>query len=177
MSNSPATFLLVFNLSLLLSAIDARHVLTASNQDLEAIRTARSGVLRAMEWAQSLHELHESSNNAAAVSDCATLYEDAEERLSRLDISPAGNNYDHDDAVTWLSAAMSSHRSCLDGLNEMGLVSDGHASQNLTLSLKHALARFARKRNLKIARNGEIDILVIIINLYKDCYKNHALMK
>nr|GMD34812.1 probable pectinesterase/pectinesterase inhibitor 36 [Ipomoea batatas]GMD38131.1 probable pectinesterase/pectinesterase inhibitor 36 [Ipomoea batatas] len=153
MSNSSSpTFLIVFNLSLLLlAAIDA------SNQDLEAIRTARSNVLRALEWAQSLHELHEpsrESGNAAALSDCATLYADAEERLARLDISPAaGDKYNHHDAVTWLSAAMSSHRSCLDGLHEKGLVSHAYASQNLTLSLKQALARFSRKRNVKTTRN------------------------
>nr|GMD34809.1 probable pectinesterase/pectinesterase inhibitor 36 [Ipomoea batatas] len=161
MSNSSsATFLIVFNLSLLLAAIDARNTLTTNNQDLEAIRTARSNVLRALEWAQSLHELHEQSresgNAAAAMSDCATLYADAEERLARLDVSPAAGDdkYDHHDAVTWLSAAMSSHRSCLDGLHEMGLVSHGYASQNLTLPLKQALARFSRKRNVKTTRNG-----------------------
>ncbi|VFQ94621.1 unnamed protein product [Cuscuta campestris] len=165
-SAAAAALLLLFNLSCFPKTAPGNPLLAVRHRDtvLEtALRTARSDVLRATEWARSflndLHELHGGGNNgiAAAMSDCITLYEAAEERLARLDVAPPPpGDYDDHDAVTWLSAALSSHRSCLDGLDEMGSTNYRHKffRSNLTLSLKQALARYATRGNTNPIRTG-----------------------
>lgn len=87
--------------------------------------------------------------------ECVKLYEDTEPRLAQL-VSDE-KYYSHDDAVTWLSAALASHRSCLDGLEEKGLIFKSEEARNLTLLLKDALFNYGQLRNngRTKARKGE----------------------
>ncbi|XP_027108910.1 pectinesterase-like [Coffea arabica] len=112
-------------------------------QELEAVRAARFGILQAVNWAQSLRRYHDHLDHGSrfgdiAIADCLKLYEESEPLLAWLELS--SKNYSQADAVTWLSAALASHRSCLDGLEEKGLSFDRQAAQNLTLLLHAALA-------------------------------------
>ncbi|RZC54010.1 hypothetical protein C5167_012870 [Papaver somniferum] len=95
---------------------------------------------------------------SVALSDCIKLYEDSEFRLRRLS-GKYGNN---DDARTWLSGALTSHRTCLDGLQHYHEMNISHklvqsdpesvtSHQNLTSLLSRALALYAL-RNAK--KNG-----------------------
>ncbi|MCD7463546.1 hypothetical protein HAX54_050845 [Datura stramonium] len=141
----------------LLLAIVANNVVI-SNQD-EVIERTRYGVLSAMKWAQGLKGLDKltaedqygSINYIFSSSDeCVKLYEDTEPRLARL-VSGGDQKYyySHDDAVTWLSAALASHRSCLDGLEEKGLgvFTSSEEARNLTLLLKDALFHYGQLRS------------------------------
>lgn len=123
---------------------------------------ARARLLHAMDWAQFSLRLHGSDpdgsgSKGVALSDCVRLYQDAEPRLARL---VSGNCYRVDDAVTWLSAAASSHRSCVDGLEEKGLVFEAKEAKNLSLVIKEALAFYGHKRNITRGRGkGELALL------------------
>lgn len=129
-------------------------------QDLEAVQAARFGILQAINWAQGLRrvhdELHHSSSYAnVAVGDCLKLYEESEPLLVRLEFS--SRNYSLDDAVTWLSAALASHRSCLDGLEEKGLSFGSQEAKNLTLLLCEALASVKQQGSFgRKARHGKL---------------------
>ncbi|KAI3858128.1 hypothetical protein MKX03_022447 [Papaver bracteatum] len=90
-----------------------------------------------------------------ALSDCIKLYEDSELRLRRLS-GQYGNN---DDARTWLSGSLTSHRTCLDGLQHYHEMNTSHklvqsdpelvtSHQNLTSLFSRALALYAL-RNAK----------------------------
>ncbi|XP_026411240.1 uncharacterized protein LOC113306526 [Papaver somniferum] len=93
---------------------------------------------------------------SVALSDCVKLYEDSEFRLRRLS-GKYGNN---DDARTWLSGAVTSHRTCLDGLqhyHEMNISRNLVQSdlelvtshQNLTSLFSRALALYALRNATK----------------------------
>ncbi|GMH17228.1 hypothetical protein Nepgr_019069 [Nepenthes gracilis] len=111
----------------------------SSKQDLTILESARAMVLQAQSWAQQ-----------SSLSDCAKLYEEAEPRLTRL-INVAVS-YSHDDALTWLSATLTNHRTCLDSLN---LTKSGFLeAQNLTMLLIEALAFYAHKESDKAELKG-----------------------
>ncbi|XP_010692199.2 probable pectinesterase/pectinesterase inhibitor 36 [Beta vulgaris subsp. vulgaris] len=79
-----------------------------------------------------------------AIVDCAKLYDQAEARLVRL--VEKNGEYSHEDVLAWLSGAITSHRTCLDGLKERGVDEQVHPmSQNLTIVLNEALALHAKK--------------------------------
>ncbi|KAK2968574.1 LOW QUALITY PROTEIN: hypothetical protein RJ640_006765 [Escallonia rubra] len=105
LANMPTSFFTTF---LLLLAV-ARAI--TSEQGTELARVAQSRVLHAMDWAQASLRLHEanpsSSSLAVALGGCLELYRDAEPRLARL---VSGESYSGDDAVTWLSGVVASHR-------------------------------------------------------------------
>ncbi|KAK9742801.1 hypothetical protein RND81_03G198200 [Saponaria officinalis] len=53
--------------------------------------------------------------------------------------------YTREDAIAWLSGALTSHRTCLEGLKEKGMYENDHPlSQNLTMVLNHALTLHAK---------------------------------
>lgn len=83
-----------------------------------------------------------------AWSDCAKLYGLAELRLAR--ILENGERCNHEDALAWLSGALTSHRTCSDGLGERGVDEARYLplSQNLTEVLNEALALYAKKTNV-----------------------------
>uniref|UniRef100_A0A803LI85 Pectinesterase n=1 Tax=Chenopodium quinoa TaxID=63459 RepID=A0A803LI85_CHEQI len=83
-----------------------------------------------------------------AMIDCAKLYDQAEPGLDRL--VERDGKYSHDDALAWLSGAITSHRTCLDGLKEKGVRQELHPiSQNLTTLLHEALAFHAKKQRFQ----------------------------
>ncbi|XP_009628695.1 probable pectinesterase/pectinesterase inhibitor 36 [Nicotiana tomentosiformis] len=139
----------IFLLPLLILAVAANNVVT-SNQDIDnAVQRTRSAVLNVMKWARGLKRLDKADRDGSTINfagiECVKLYEDTEPRLAQL--VSGEKYYSHDDAVTWLSAALASHRSCLDGLEEKGLVFKSEEARNLTLLLKDALFNYGQLRN------------------------------
>lgn len=121
---------------------------------------ARDEVLEAGKWAKSTHMMsrgsdgHDLESRGVALRDCARLYDESEIRLSRLLVS--GDNYTADDARTWLSGVMASHRTCLDGLVEMDLVQENlRPAKNLTSLLAQALALYNRKKSTIAVGRGK----------------------
>ncbi|CAK9154493.1 unnamed protein product [Ilex paraguariensis] len=133
---------------LLLLLLVIPNVIT-SNQEADVVQSARFGLLQAMDLARASSMLlksdHGSRVRGVALGDCVKLYEDAEPRLARLVSNETF--FSRDDAVTWLSAAVASHRSCLDGLEEKGWLVEAQKGQNLTLLLREALAFYGTKDN------------------------------
>ncbi|GER27044.1 plant invertase/pectin methylesterase inhibitor [Striga asiatica] len=147
-----STFFLV--LLLLLSAT-ANSISWAKH--LETVQIARQGLLQAVPWAQELRVLngpgHLLGSTQSALTDCVALYEDAEPRLART----VSRNFSHDDVITWLSAALAGHMTCLDGLTERGVPFEAQQAQNLTRSIREALAVYGadvnrRRRKRKVGR-------------------------
>ncbi|KAI3444709.1 hypothetical protein Pfo_001374 [Paulownia fortunei] len=124
------------------------NVVSCRNE-LEVVEMAREGMLQAMSWAWGFKKLngpgHDSGSPDDAISDCVKLYKEAEPRLARL-VSGERDECSHDDAVTWLSAALASHTTCLDGLGEKGWLFEAQRAQNLTWVLREALAVYGAQR-------------------------------
>ncbi|XP_074321520.1 uncharacterized protein LOC141658473 [Silene latifolia] len=83
-----------------------------------------------------------------ALNDCAKLYDQAEPLLARL--LENNGSYTREDGLAWLSGALTSHRTCLDGLKDRGMDEVDHPlAQNLTMILNDALLALHGKK-LKI---------------------------
>ena len=113
------------------------------NEDLKAVQTARLGLLQGSTWARTSSRLHGSNLDDSgyvgdALTDCAMLYEESESRLTRF---LSGPDRSRDDARAWLSSALTSHRTCLDGLDGKGII---EAPPNLTAWLSEALTLYAK---------------------------------
>jgi len=93
---------------------------------------------------QSLSLSHQPS--VIALRDCAKLYEESESRLSHM--MSQNSTYTKEDALTWISAVMTNHRTCLDGLQEKGYVEAQVLDRNLTMSLKQALVLYSRNKDM-----------------------------
>uniref|UniRef100_A0A7N0TDB7 Pectinesterase n=1 Tax=Kalanchoe fedtschenkoi TaxID=63787 RepID=A0A7N0TDB7_KALFE len=118
----------------------------AGNQLEQAVTTARNGILEARGRIQGLAKLHGSgregeSGVGGAMDDCASLYGASHARLSRL---VSGRAHGKDDGLTWLSSALAAHRTCLDGMQEIGFSGSVFSGQNLTDLLGEALASYKR---------------------------------
>lgn len=160
-----------FILLLLLAIIVSNNINNVtSNQDV-LINNKVVRVLSAMKWAKGTLKgqlLLSKEAEDQSYNECVKLYEDTEPRLARLVVFGGDNhkyNYSHDDAITWLCAALASHRSCLDGLKEKSLatfiVSRNEETQNLTLLLKDALFHY---RQLSThTRTGEFHFFIFIL--------------
>ncbi|KAL2477963.1 putative pectinesterase/pectinesterase inhibitor 36 [Forsythia ovata] len=118
---------------------------------------AHSGILHAIKWAQGLHMLHGSGSDSGyigvAIGDCVKLYEEAEPRLARL-MSGESGNCSQDDAITWLSAVLASHNSCLDGLKAKRWGFVGGVAESLTAALRGALAVHRHGSHARGKRKG-----------------------
>ncbi|CAM8907229.1 unnamed protein product [Rhodiola kirilowii] len=111
----------------------------------DAVKMAISGICEAREYIEALAKVHGSgrvSRIGAAMDDCAHLYDATHDRLDRL-IAARGRGVD--DGLTWLSAALAAHRTCLDGMREVGFrgtrITNG---RNVTRLLGDALASYKR---------------------------------
>ncbi|KAL2460819.1 putative pectinesterase/pectinesterase inhibitor 36 [Abeliophyllum distichum] len=155
MSSSSSCLANFLRLLLFLAAANA----FSCRKELEAVQMAHSGILHAIKWAQGLHMLHGSGSDSdsigVAIGDCVKLYEEAEPRLARL-MSGESGNCSQDDAITWLSAVLASHNSCLDGLKEKRwqLRFVGGVAENLTAALRGALAVYRHGSHARVKRNG-----------------------
>ncbi|XAR63189.1 Pectinesterase, partial [Bertholletia excelsa] len=123
---------------------------------------ARAEIANAANWAQSslsiFEQLRQDSNSRAtsvALSDCVKLYGETELLLERLVSGDGGSVYSPEDAMVWLSGAMASHRTCLDGMEEKGLVFESGVAQNLTALLGRALALYGRRTKAWHGKKGE----------------------
>ncbi|KAK9143255.1 hypothetical protein Syun_012655 [Stephania yunnanensis] len=81
---------------------------------------------------------------STAFSDCMKLYEDSEYRLRRLVLIGDGE-ISGDDGLAWLSGALTSHLTCLDGVHQFlpQLTMQTCYHQNLTILLRRALDLYA----------------------------------
>lgn len=140
MSGFSATFALL--LLLLVPAAAAGSA--PAKKDVEAVEMVREGMRQAMAWAEGFKAVMSGPGlESARFEDCAVLYGDAESRLARL---VETEEWGHDDAVTWLSAALASQGTCLDGLEETGRASfEARQARNLTSSIREALAAYRAK--------------------------------
>ncbi|RDX68757.1 putative pectinesterase/pectinesterase inhibitor 36, partial [Mucuna pruriens] len=116
-------------------------------QEMEVLQMAQIHVSKAKSWVGSLHDLESLSlsdqPSAIALRDCAKLYGESESRLSHM---MSQESYTKEDALTWVSALMTNHRTCLDGLQEKGYVKAQVLDRNLTMLLKQALVLYSKNK-------------------------------
>lgn len=127
-------------------------------QEIEILQMAQTHVSQAKTWVGNsirLHGLgslslsldHQTSDDVVALRNCAKLYEESESRLSHMVYGKS--SYTKEDALSWVSAVMTNHRTCLDGLNEKGHVQAHHilGTRNLTMLLGQALALYSKNKS------------------------------
>uniref|UniRef100_A0A803KYS3 Pectinesterase n=1 Tax=Chenopodium quinoa TaxID=63459 RepID=A0A803KYS3_CHEQI len=146
---------------------------SSTKQDLKMVQLAQTMVLQAKYWDQSssfddpslflghYHQLDGGHQGGLSYNDSknesTTLsigrghghghgrHHKSVQGLGRL--VERDGKFSHDDALAWLSGAITSHRTCLDGLKEKGVREELHPiSQNLTKLLYEALAFHAKKQ-------------------------------
>ncbi|KAK7390147.1 hypothetical protein VNO78_25446 [Psophocarpus tetragonolobus] len=120
-------------------------------QETDVLKMAQNHVSQAMNWVGDSLNLHglesltlSDQNNAIALRDCAKLYEESESRLSHM--MSEESIYSKEDALTWISAVMTNHRTCLDGLKQEGYAKDQIFDRNLTMVLKQALVLYSKNK-------------------------------
>ncbi|TKY63696.1 pectinesterase/pectinesterase inhibitor 36 [Spatholobus suberectus] len=113
-------------------------------QEMEVLQMAQTHVSQAKNWVDNSLRLHglgslslSDQTSTIALRDCAKLYEESESRLSHM--MSQESSYTKEDALTWVSAVMTNHRTCLDGLQEKGYAEAQVLDRNTTMSLKQAL--------------------------------------
>ena len=124
---------------------------TLSLQEMEVLQMAQTQVSQAMNnWfgnfgrLGSLSLIDHSEQTSVALRDCAKLYEESEFRLSHM--TSKTSSYTKEDALTWVSAVMTNHKTCLDGLQEKGYVGGEVLGRNLTMLLGQALGLYAKRK-------------------------------
>ncbi|KAI5647390.1 hypothetical protein M9H77_33395 [Catharanthus roseus] len=151
-------FIFFIHFFLLVNSISCKQI----RPELDPIRLARSGLLHAMKWAdQGLKEMKRVDQEEGldghdyvgkmVLGDCLKVYGDCEPKVEKLVF---GKDYSYDDEVAWINGVMANHRSCLDGLEEMGMVFYDHEKVigNLTFLLDDALVSLKKQRNRKPMR-------------------------
>ncbi|CAN1188799.1 Probable pectinesterase/pectinesterase inhibitor 36 [Linum perenne] len=120
----------------------------------EAVRIVRTQVAIARSLVeQSLNSTPNDTSvviSRGALSDCVKLYKETEWMLEPL---ANVHDHDHDDAVTWLSAALSNHMSCIDGLSLTSHIAVNNR-QNLTTSIRNSLALYAHRKSAAANNSG-----------------------
>jgi len=120
---------------------------------------AKTQVSQAMNWVDNSMKVHGlesmsiSSNQTSvlALRDCAKLYEESEFMLNNMMVE---NSYTKEDALVWVSAMMTNHKACLDGLEEKGDVQTHQVlDRNLTRLLGQILVLYS---NNKIKVKGKL---------------------
>lgn len=134
---------------------------------------ARASMLESMAWAAGYKKLNwpgrDSGPVDGALGDCVRVYGDAGSRLARLVHGEGpGAEFSNDDAVTWLSAALASHTTCLDGMVEKGLLFEARRARNLTRAIREALAdyRAGNNRRGKGKGNFVLSSYFWLLNVY-----------
>lgn len=154
-----SSFFTTFLLLLLLASSNVSFI--SCKDEIHVVEFARQGMLQAMTWARGYETLNgpgrESGPTNGPLGDCVELYGDAEARMARL-VSGGGGNVSDDDALTWLSAALASHVTCLDGMSEKSLFVEAQQAEKLSLDIKQALAVYrARTRKGPRRRKGKLN--------------------
>ncbi|KAK7256578.1 hypothetical protein RIF29_30032 [Crotalaria pallida] len=115
------------------------------HQEMEILQMAKIQVAQAMSWAEYTVRLDDlSDETSAALRDCAKLYEESECRISHM--MRDKNTYAKEDALTWVSAVMTNHRTCLDGLEDNGYVEAQVFGKNLSMLLGEALVLYSKNK-------------------------------
>ncbi|CAJ1949758.1 unnamed protein product [Sphenostylis stenocarpa] len=149
----------------LLLAMAATTTTTLCLREKGVLQMAQNHVSQAKNWvanslrlngfgSQSLSLSDQTSAVHVALRDCAKLYEESEFRLSHM--MSQNSRYTKEDALTWISAVMTNHRTCLDGLQEKGYVQAQVLDRNLTMSLKQALVLYSRNKDIAKGPQGTI---------------------
>ncbi|XP_057807370.1 pectinesterase-like [Salvia miltiorrhiza] len=141
---------------LLLLLVAAAAKSAPTRKHVAAVESVREGMQQAIAWANGGVKTAsgpgpESGFPGGALRDCAVLYGDAESRLARL-VSGEAEDWGGDDAVTWLSAALAGHNTCLDGLGEMRGFYEAH---NLTNLIREASAVYRAEPETNIGGNAK----------------------
>ncbi|MQM10570.1 hypothetical protein Taro_043467 [Colocasia esculenta] len=129
----------------------------------EAIRAAQEGLARTRAYFDSSVGLRASVGNAAgskggvasAWGDCVQLYEDSDLRLQHLATWGGGRSVS--DAHTWLSGAITGHRTCMEGYQSRACPVPGQLAENVTRLLTDALRIYASLNDFHDAGSGDID--------------------
>ena len=105
---------------------------------------AKTQVSHAKSWAENSVRLQGliADQSSVALRDCAKLYGESESRLSFMIADKSA--YTHHDMLTWVSAVMTNHRTCLDGLLESWYLGAPSMGKNLTMLLREALVLYAK---------------------------------
>lgn len=104
---------------------------------------AREVLTRAGNWAKESYELLKQQKDDVAVgaglalTDCVKLYEDSERRL----LQPA--TVGSDDALTWLSAALTCHQTCTEELQRWNVTVPPAVGDKTTAVFRQVLATHA----------------------------------
>ncbi|XP_040377136.1 pectinesterase-like [Oryza brachyantha] len=91
---------------------------------------------------------------ATAHDDCAELLEDSLDLLAGAGEPGAA----HDDALTWLSAALTNHDTCADSLEEAGIAADAVATPHLAAAramVSDCLAMYAEAASATLSANSK----------------------
>ncbi|XP_058764298.1 probable pectinesterase/pectinesterase inhibitor 36 [Vicia villosa] len=137
-------------------------------QEMEILQMAKTQVSQAMNWVDNSMKLHGlesvsmvsslNQTSGLALRDCAKLYEESEFRLRDMMVGKRGHS--KDDALIWVSALMTNHRTCLDGLKEKGYVGDNHVlGRNLTSLLGQMLVLYSNNKVKGKEQSQRITIL------------------
>ncbi|CAI0383286.1 unnamed protein product [Linum tenue] len=140
MWSSAAASRLISTTLMFVTAIAAAAAVTApaSHSQGDALEAVRHQIGSARNWVEQA-KTAALAEVAGALGDCGKLYGEAEWMLEPL-LGRGNISYSRDDAITWLSAALANHRSCVDGLAESGLTI---TAPDLTSSFAKALASYA----------------------------------
>jgi len=120
---------------------------------------AKTQVSQAMNWVDNSMKVHGlesmsiSSNQTSvlALRDCAKLYEESEFMLNNMMVEKS--SYTKEDALIWVSAMMTNHKTCLNGLEEKGYVQTHQVlDRNLTRLLGQTLVLFSNNK-IKVKGN------------------------
>ncbi|CAJ2655570.1 unnamed protein product [Trifolium pratense] len=123
-------------------------------QEMEVLKMTQKQFSQAMNWVDNSMKLHgldsmsilkNQTISSLALRDCAKLYEESEFRLNQMMFEKS--SYSNEDALIWISALMTNHRTCLDGLNEKGYFQgDQILGRNLTRLLGQTLAFYSNNK-------------------------------
>lgn len=128
-------------------------------QEMEVLQMAKTQVSQAMNWVDNSMKLHGlesmsislNQTSVLALRDCAKLYEESEFMLNNMMVEKS--SYTKEDALIWVSAMMTNHKTCLDGLEEKGYVQANQVlDRNLTSLLGQTLVLYSNNK-IKVKGN------------------------
>ncbi|KEH29120.1 putative pectinesterase [Medicago truncatula] len=122
-------------------------------QEMEVLQMAKTQVSQAINWVDNSMKLHGlesmsislNQTSVLALRDCAKLYEESEFMLNNMMVEKS--SYTKEDAIIWVSAMMTNHKTCLDGLEEKGYVQANQVlDRNLTSLLGQTLVLYSNNK-------------------------------
>ncbi|KZV46171.1 putative pectinesterase/pectinesterase inhibitor 36-like [Dorcoceras hygrometricum] len=125
----------------LLLLLASAGVDVSCRKELQVVEMVREEMMHAIAGWADISRGSEDGRGLEVEGDCLKMYRDVEPRLARI---VRDENCSHEDGVTWLSAALASHNSCM----EEGLLSGARvAARNLSYLIREALAVYGNKKS------------------------------